>query len=69
MPAVDYRLGGGGLSFSELSDLLKILFGCGRAIGMDITIFNPSKDVDGSIVRNLVSCLVAGMSYNNRIIH
>jgi arginase len=47
MPAVDYRLEGGGLSFSELSDLLKILFGSGRAIGMDITIFNPSKDVDG----------------------
>jgi arginase len=70
MPAVDYRLGGGGLSFSELSDLLKILFGSGRAIGMDITIFNPSKDGDGSIARNLVSSLVAGITYNNdRIIH
>jgi arginase len=69
MPAVDYRLEGGGLSFSELSDLLKILFGSGRAIGMDITIFNPSKDVDGSIANNLVSSLAAGMSYNNRIIY
>jgi arginase len=66
MPAVDYRLEGGGLSFSELSDLLKILFGSGHAIGMDITIFNPSKDVDGSIAHNLVSSLAAGMSYNNR---
>jgi arginase len=65
MPAVDYRLGGGGLSFSELSDLLKILFGSGHAVGMDITIFNPSKDVDGSIARNLVSSLVAGISNNN----
>ena len=65
MPAVDYRLGGGGLSFSELSDLLKILFGSGRAMGMDITIFNPSKDMDGSIAHNLVSSLVAGISYNN----
>ena len=65
MPAVDYRLGGGGLSFSELSDLLKILFGSGRAIGMDITIFNPTKDVDGSIAHNLVSSLVAGVFYNN----
>ena len=70
MPAVDYRLGGGGLSFSELSDLLKILFGSDRAVGMDITIFNPSKDVDGSIAHNLVSSLVAGISYNNnRIVH
>jgi len=65
MPAVDYRLGGGGLSFFELSDLLKILFGSGRAMGMDITIFNPSKDIDGSIAHNLVSSLVAGISYNN----
>ena len=69
MPAVDYRLEGGGLSFSELSDLLKVLFGSGHAIGMDITIFNPSKDVDGSIANNLVSSLAAGMSYNNRIIY
>jgi arginase len=68
MPAVDYRLGGGGLSFSELSDLLKILFGSGRAIGMDITIFNPSKDADGSIARNLVSSLIAGISYNHNIV-
>jgi arginase len=68
MPAVDYRLEGGGLSFFELSDVLKVLFGSGRAIGMDITIFNPTKDVDGSIAHNLVSSLVDGISYNNRII-
>ena len=68
MPAVNYRRGGGGLSFSELSDLLKILLGSGRAIGMDITIFNPRKDVDGSIARNLVSSLIAGISYNHNIV-
>ena len=51
--------------FSELSDLLKILLDSGRAIGMDITIFNPSKDVDGSIARNLVSSLAAGILYDN----
>ena len=65
MPAVDYRLEDGGLSISELSDLLKILLDSGRAIGMDITIFNPSKDVDGSIARNLVSSLAAGILYDN----
>jgi arginase len=37
MQAVDYRLDGG-LSFSELSDLLRILFGSRRAVGMTITI-------------------------------
>jgi arginase len=54
MPAVDYRLdGGGGLSFSDLSELLKIILGSGCAVGMNITIFNPLLDVDGSITRRL----------------
>jgi arginase len=62
MPAVDYRLGGGGLSFSELSELLKILVASDRAIGMDITIFNPLLDLDGSITRRFVSSLIQGLS-------
>ncbi|HEU0144788.1 MAG TPA: arginase family protein [Nitrososphaera sp.] len=62
MPAVDYRLGGGGLSFSELSELLKILVASERAVGMDITIFNPLLDFDGSITRRFVSSLIQGLS-------
>ncbi len=62
MPAVDYRLGGGGLSFSELSELLKILVASDRAVGMDITIFNPLLDFDGSITRRFVSSLIQGLS-------
>ena len=62
MPAVDYRLGGGGLSFSELSELLKILVGSDRAVGMDITIFNPLLDLDGSITHRFVSSLIQGLS-------
>jgi arginase len=61
MPAVDYRLDGG-LSFSDLSELLKILLGSGCAVGMDITIFNPLLDVDGSITRRFISSIVAGLS-------
>jgi arginase len=61
MPAVDYRLDGG-LSFSELSDLLRILFGSRRAVGMTITIFNPCMDLDGSIARKLVSSIIAGVT-------
>jgi arginase len=61
MPAVDYRLDGG-LSFSELSELLKIIFSSGRAVGMDITIFNPNLDLDGSIAREFVSSIVEGLS-------
>jgi arginase len=62
MPAVDYRLGGGGLSFFELSELLKILVASDRAVGMDITIFNPRLDLDGSITRRFVSSLIQGLS-------
>ena len=62
MPAVDYRLDGGGLSFSDLSELLKVILGSGCAVGMDITIFNPLLDVDGSITRRFVSSIVAGLT-------
>jgi arginase len=62
MPAVDYRLGGGGLSFSELSELLKTLVASDRAIGMDITIFNPRLDLDRSITQRFVSSIVQGLS-------
>jgi arginase len=60
MPAVDYRLNGG-LSFYELSELLKIIVASGRSIGMDITIFNPKLDLDGSIARRFVSSLLEGI--------
>ena len=62
MPAVDYRLDGGGLCFSDLSELLKIVLKPGRAVGMDITILNPDLDVDGSITRRFVSSVVSGLS-------
>jgi arginase len=62
MPAVDYRLDGGGLSFSDLSELLKIILRSKCAVGMDITIFNPLLDVDGSITHRFVSSIVAGLS-------
>jgi arginase len=61
MPAVDYHLDGG-LYFSDLSELLKIILGSGRAVGMDITILNPDLDVDGSITRRFVSSVVSGLS-------
>lgn len=60
MPAVDYRILGG-LNFAELSDLLKVLFESGQIVGMDITIFNPNLDKDGSIARRLVSSITDGM--------
>jgi arginase len=61
MPAVDYRLPDGGLGFSELSKLLSALIASGHAVGMTITIFNPHLDLDGSIAKNFVSSIVAGL--------
>jgi arginase len=60
MPAVDYRLEGG-LSFSELSDLLRTIYSSGRAVGMSITIFNPRLDLDNSIAGKFVSSIVDGL--------
>ena len=60
MPAVDYRLDGG-LSFSDLSELLRILIASRRAVGLTITIFNPLLDTDGSIAKNFVSSIADGL--------
>ena len=61
MPAVDYRLADG-LQWDELSAVLKVLMASGRAVGINIGIFNPRLDADGSIARELVSSLIAGLS-------
>lgn len=60
MPAVDYRLPDG-LSWGELTALLKILIGSGAAVGLNVGIFNPRLDPDGSIARRLVIALVEGL--------
>jgi arginase len=61
MPAVDYRLPGG-ITFSELSNLLKLLLLSKKAVGISVTILNPTLDKDGSITRNFVSCIAEGLS-------
>lgn len=61
MPAVDYRLPGG-LSWAELESVLRIALGDERAVGFDVTIFNPRLDPDGSIAVRLVECLRRGLS-------
>jgi arginase len=61
MPAVDYRLAGG-LSWDELSSALKVLMESGQAAGINIGIFNPRLDADGSIARQFAASLIAGLS-------
>jgi arginase len=48
MPAVDYRQPDG-LSWSELEPILDAALGSGRAMGLELTIFNPDLDPDGVI--------------------
>ena len=48
MPAVDYRLPGG-LTWTELETVIRAAITSGSALGLEVTIFNPALDDDGSI--------------------
>jgi arginase len=63
MPAVDYRMTDG-LDFDELAAVLRAAVGSGRAVGINITIFNPNLDPNRSVARNLVGCLRRGLADN-----
>lgn len=60
MPAVDYRLPDG-LRWDELEALIGTATASGRVVGVEITIFNPTLDPDGSIARALVACLARAL--------
>jgi arginase len=57
MPAVDYRLPDG-LSWRELDAILRAALNSPRAVGLEVTIFNPALDDDGTIAGSLVESLV-----------
>jgi arginase len=61
MPAVDFRMPGG-LSWDELATVLRIALASGKAVGIEITIYNPRLDEDGSAGRGLVDVLVATLA-------
>lgn len=61
MPAVDYRIPGG-LTWAELEGVLSTALAGERAVGLDVTIFNPRLDPDGSIAARLAACLRRGLS-------
>jgi arginase len=63
MPAVDYRMTDG-LDFDELAAVLRAAVASGRAVGLNITIFNPNLDPNRSVARNLVGCLRRGLAEN-----
>ena len=61
MPAVDSRQPGG-LSYPELIELLRVLLGSGAAVGMEVTIFDPTLDPTGEIADAFTDALVAAFS-------
>jgi arginase len=56
MPAVDYRLPQG-LSWEELTTVMRIAFESHRVVGLEVTIYNPKLDPDGAGARGLVSVI------------
>jgi arginase len=60
MPAVDYRMADG-LSWDELGTVLKTALASQRAVGIEITIYNPSLDADGSSGRGLARTLIKAL--------
>lgn len=61
MPAVDYRLPDG-LCWEELATVLRAATASDRAVGLEITIFNPTLDIDNRCARALVDAVVLGLA-------
>ncbi|MFF9868028.1 arginase family protein [Streptomyces sp. NPDC013953] len=61
MPAVDHRIPGG-LSWQELEHVLRTALADERAVGLDVTIFNPRLDPGGTIAARLAECLGRSLS-------
>jgi len=60
MPAVDFRVPGG-LSWDELGTALRVALASGKAVGLEVTIYNPRLDEDGSAGRGLADVLAAAL--------
>ena len=60
MPAVDYRIPDG-LTWEELAVSLRTALATERAVGLELTIYNPRLDNDGSAGRELTNVIVAAL--------
>jgi arginase len=60
MPAVDFRIPGG-ISWDELGTVLDIALASGKAIGVEVTIYNPRLDQDGGAGRGLTEVLAKAL--------
>jgi arginase len=61
MPAVDYRQPDG-LSWAELEQILDAALASGRAVGVELTIFNPDLDPEGLVGAELATRLAGILS-------
>jgi arginase len=68
MPAVDYRLPDG-FSWNELTSILTLAMASGRAVGLEVTIYNPALDDGGSAGRGLARVLVAALGTSAPCVH
>jgi arginase len=60
MPAVDYRHPGG-LTWDEATEILSGLLGAGGAGGLEVTVFNPRLDADGSHAQRLSGLIASAV--------
>lgn len=63
MPAVEYRLADG-LTWTELRTALSVALASDKAVGLEITVYNPRFDEDGSAGRGLTTVLVDALGLN-----
>ena len=60
MPAVDYRLTDG-FTTNEIIPMLQTALSNGRAVGLEVTIYNPALDPEGTAGRELTNILIAAL--------
>jgi arginase len=60
MPAVEYHLADG-LSWQELETTLQIALSSGKAVGLEVTVYNPNLDRDGSAGSGLCDVLARAL--------
>jgi arginase len=61
MPAVDYRIPGG-LSLEELAATIRMALASGKAVGIEVAIYNPDLDPDGVAGRALADCIASALA-------
>lgn len=61
LPAVDSP-GRPGLDYDQLAGLVAVLLGTGRVIGLDVAIYDPELDPDGTHAARIADCLATALA-------